>query len=406
MRGWISILVLGMSGCLALASHDGAWPCTDDSDCSGGRVCRSLANMQRQCMDRLTCSPSVPCDPGSWCDSGTCKQQQCTADAQCGTYRCSQYICETSCESDASCRSGAVCESGACTPPKCDGRAPEQCGHFLCADGRCLTECTSAADCKRGYSCLDGQCECTADVSADASNCGSCGHACPKGTSCSGGQCTCTGTQILCGSKCILPASDPLNCGACGKACDSAHPSCIGGECTCYGIVCGGACVDANENCGACGHSCQGGTCSAGVCQPVFLSTKGIFALHLAVDDTHVYWTESRDSTHHVMRAPKNGGTPMVLASPTSKPDQILVDGAAVYWTIEPAHELWTAQKDGSAAQRLVKATSQIDDIAQDATHVYWTSSSSIARISKSTGVSQPFQSTAQQPRRLVMWGG
>jgi hypothetical protein len=64
------------------------------------------------------------------------------------------------------------------------------------------------------------------DLTSDAANCGSCGHACP-GTPgvgsgvCRSGQCAlaCEGTKTFCGGACVDTTTDPSNCGACGSDC-------------------------------------------------------------------------------------------------------------------------------------------------------------------------------------------
>lgn len=50
----------------------------------------------------------------------------------------------------------------------------------------------------------------------------------------------------------------------------------------------------------------------------------------VAVDDGFVYWTNEGDST--VMRAPKSGGAPAMIAHDQLEPHRILVDGTHVIW--------------------------------------------------------------------------
>lgn len=59
-------------------------------------------------------------------------------------------------------------------------------------------------------------------------------------------------------------------------------------------------------NCGACGHDCLGGACNAGVCAPVVLANEPGEPVEIAVDGTHVYWTNA--ATGDVRRAPIGGG--------------------------------------------------------------------------------------------------
>jgi hypothetical protein len=60
------------------------------------------------------------------------------------------------------------------------------------------------------------------------------------------------------------------------------------------------------------------------------------------VDAGHVYWTNQGDGT--VMRAPRAGGTPELLAAEQVRPSAIAVDEGAVYWLNEGSPDL----EDGS----------------------------------------------------------
>jgi len=92
-----------------------------------------------------------------------------------------------------------------------------------------------------------------------------------------------------------------------------------GPDATCSsGVVCSGVCksdTDAN-NCGSCGHMCQGGTCSAGLCQPVTLYDIGAGELiaDLATNGTAVAWAQKNDTINYVSGL---GGSLVVLASST-----------------------------------------------------------------------------------------
>jgi hypothetical protein len=137
-----------------------------------------------------------------------------------------------------------------------------------------------------GGSCQTPRTLCTdacVDETSDPANCGTCGKACtapaggtpicsaracdftcPGGKKC--GTTACVGASQCCTvSDCSAPTGGTVMCVA--SAC---VPACPTGQ-----TVCGNACLNlaANDaaNCGRCGRSCLGGTCSAGVCQPVSL---------------------------------------------------------------------------------------------------------------------------------------
>lgn len=83
-------------------------------------------------------------------------------------------------------------------------------------------------------------------------------------------------------------------------------------------------------NCGRCGHDCVGGTCSAGVCQPVVLSAGLGAPAGLAVDATSVYVTMFE--TGAVVAFPKGGGVGIPLASGQTKARGVTVNGSTLFW--------------------------------------------------------------------------
>ena len=111
-----------------------------------------------------------------------------------------------------------------------------------------------------------------------------------------------------------------------------------GGGCSSDAELCGDAWVITScdlSNCGRCGHSCGGGGCSAGLCQPIVVSTFGGSLSpnqHIAVDDANVYWTSLQEGGA-VMSCPKDGcdGGPAILTSTTS-PSALAVADQTVYF--------------------------------------------------------------------------
>jgi len=87
-------------------------------------------------------------------------------------------------------------------------------------------------------------------------------------------------------------------------------------------------------NCGACGHDCLGGACTSGKCQPVILATELGEPSAIAVDATHVYWTNR--ATGGVHRVPIAGGAIEVVfdgPSGTTLGDGLVRSGSDVYFT-------------------------------------------------------------------------
>jgi hypothetical protein len=100
---------------------------------------------------------------------------------------------------------------------------------------------------------------CTADVSADAANCGGCGLACPANALCQAGQCYCKDGYTADTSNQCVPA--PAGTGT-GNGCPAGMSPCPDGYC--YELTSDAA------NCGMCGNMCPSGMiCSASTCTSV-----------------------------------------------------------------------------------------------------------------------------------------
>lgn len=141
--------------------------------------------------------------------------------------------------------------------------------------------------CTGGLVNCNGSC---ADLSADTSNCGSCGQICGGAQTCNSGVCTggaCGPGEVDCSGTCSNLATDINNCGVCGQACNfpNALSVCTSGTCdigscnpgfsNCDLNIGTGCETDVNSdtnNCGGCGNVCLPGelcinsTCSASGC--------------------------------------------------------------------------------------------------------------------------------------------
>jgi hypothetical protein len=93
----------------------------------------------------------------------------------------------------------------------------------------------------------------------------------------------------------------------------------------------------------------------------------------IAVDSTRVYWSNYEIAT--LMSAPKDGGTPVTLASGAGNPESevIAVDATSLYWTTAEGGTVMKVPLGGGAATTLASGQMNPAGIAVDDTSVYWT---------------------------------
>jgi hypothetical protein len=103
------------------------------------------------------------------------------------------------------------------------------------------------------------------------------------------------------------------------------------------------------RNCGACGIDCAGEACVSGVCRPKLLAS-GQTSPRVALDDTHVYWTEFLPSGF-VRRTPRNGGAIELIAEGQSYPVGIALDDGAIYWAAKGTGTIAKAEKSAPFPQ-------------------------------------------------------
>jgi hypothetical protein len=198
-RLFAALMTLALPACLALTSHDGPWPCSDDSDCPSGKIClphddKGEANYPH-CGNWNDCSSDWDCylraGPDWHCDNGTCSAPKCSP-VDCVPYLCDTRTgCATSC-GGGDCAYGAICSDGACIWRPCTGTG--QCDGRVCVEGRCATEC-SVSGCESGLTCEFGECTCYSNPSACgryACVYGKCNETCYVDENCAKGVSTAT----------------------------------------------------------------------------------------------------------------------------------------------------------------------------------------------------------------------
>ncbi len=327
-KGSLGCTADGGLACLPSTPEPNGTACAKD----GGNVCNGGACVA--CAQGASCVPSGSCwQATNSCSSGSavCADAGPVADGtSCGTNMwCAGGTC-AACQVDAGCApAGNPCHIGkvtACTggTPTCTDQGTTESDGYACPGGICVAggcvACAPNGPCNAGP-CATGAQSCTTSVQcvgtnvADGTACGGSG----SNEICESGQCVTKCDLASCpsgccsGNTCVPYASESLGtCGTGGQACGACTggtDACTSGVCGCASgeTMCGASCVslqgtDAN-NCGACGHGCLGGTCSAGVCQPVTI-VPGASLSEVVVDSTDVYFV----GAGQVLSCPLTGG--------------------------------------------------------------------------------------------------
>ena len=263
--------------------------CSVDTNCSGGRVCRSRSGSTAKicttaCTSSTTCTTGNTCQAantgmaclgqigapdqckfcqtGGECNSGLCLRDDngitfcslpCSSADQCGpNYICQQpegfcvptAVCTNQCTSASQCATGYTCNGGTCTPR---GDTGDPCSvSFICKSCNVCTResdsspfafcracCAGSGAGNRCNTCPNAACgtssSCIALTTGDAG-------VCLPGTSAPGTCQPCNGTSCAEGLSCVA--------GRCRASCNPSAP----GMCSaCFSLANGGACACSDE---------------------------------------------------------------------------------------------------------------------------------------------------------------
>lgn len=100
------------------------------------------------------------------------------------------------------------------------------------------------------------------------------------------------------------------------------------------------------------------------------LVTGGDKTTGLAVDATHVYWSEW--GSGRIGKVPKDGGPIVALATDQKGARAIATDDARVYWTHPPSGSVRSVSKDGGPVFTHATGQKHPYSVTVDATAIYW----------------------------------
>lgn len=185
----------------------------------------------------------------------------------------------------------------------------------------------------------------------------------------------------------------------------------------------GGACnadVQSDpDHCGTCGHSCQGGTCDAGMCQPVTLASGLAYPYRVAVDESDVYFTvvgtykaELEQSLNGMVASvPKAGGAVSDLSQASIAAYGLGVDATNVYVSFLTQNyvDLIMFEKAGGEPVDLGSSSVtfmalDVPDASATASMIYYLDGYSVAAVEPGTGSVQ-LVTTSTPPSGIALAG-
>ena len=222
---------------------------------------------------------------------------------------------------------------------------------------------------------------CETDTTMNVGHCGWCWNVCPFGQNsypvCDQGSCTigCNtafdNCDTLDSNGCEADLDhDPLNCESCGRDCDGG--ACDGALCQpvvlAYGQAVQSMAVDGTDVFWTGGTAVQKVPIAGGTPTELW---SGDSTQPLVIDSTHVYWGAGTTNDSSLHRSLKDGTGHQILVSGESFLRSIAVDATHVFWTNNNG-ELRKITKTGSGLQTVVSGATATEFMVVDATHVFW----------------------------------
>jgi hypothetical protein len=242
-----------------------------------------------------------------------------------------------------------------------------------------------------------------------------CSEPCPPGSSCTGGTCQCPGSLAACPDGCIDLQTDREHCGDCTTRCSDG---CAAGFCfnqivapvvsapDRYQIALDATHVYFTQRlAGTVSRVSQDGTLLQ------VLAVGQLLPTSIAVDANRVYWTAQGS----LLSMPLAGGTPVEL-TPSPEPDtsrllgDIAVNATHVFWTESPGSIARVPLEGGLPT--VIASGDGVGPVAMaiDDTHVYWanfeSANISVMKTPLDGGTVTVLASGLDRVRDIAVYGG
>lgn len=126
----------------------------------------------------------------------------------------------------------------------------------------------------------------------------------------------------------------------------------------------------------------------------------------VALRNGYVYWTDFSTGRGSILRAPLDGGPGQLISDEAEHPSSLETSATHVYWIPLWLGEIRRKPLAGGDAEVFAAGELGAASIALDSTHVYWTRSREIRRAPLSGGAASGFFTSTTSVSELVVRGG